>query len=279
MTDRNLLIVKLVSLALVAVALVIAGIQFYDHRNFQEEVVKGPGVTQVRKLSDYFEPLKGTINDCNIYIFDSGVPGGTAFLIGSSHPEEPSGNLTAQLFVENAKLTKGRLIVAIRANQSASRVTRPGDAYPLYFTIETPWGEKKFRMGDRWSSPLDSWPDPEVYVNYPSGQLLAYMDVRNFNRTWPGRANGIITEQTNYAFMNLIKEEGVDIFIDLHEAELDNRNQHHRRSPEGCRHSRDGFHVAHLDRVQDRNGVLSEDPPRTLSQRGRRPLGCRLDLA
>ncbi len=221
MTDRNLLIVKLVSLALVAVALVIAGIQFHDHRNYQEEVVKGPGVTQVKKLSDYFEPLKGSINDCNIYIIDSGVPGGTAFLIGSSHPEEPAGNLTAQLFVENAKLAKGRLIVAIRANQSASRVSRPGDAYPLYYTIETPWGEKKFRMGDRWSSPLDSWPDPEVYVNYPSGQLLAYMDVRNFNRTWPGRANGMITEQTNYAFMNVIKEEGVDIFIDLHEAELE----------------------------------------------------------
>jgi hypothetical protein len=221
MTDRNLMIVKLISLALVVTAMIISGVQFYNHRNFQEEVVKGPGVTQVKKLSDYFEPLKGSINDCNIYILDSGVPGGTAMLIGRSHPEEPAGNLATQIFVENAKLTQGRLIVVISANQSASRVTRPGDAYPLYYTIETPWGDKKFRMGDRWTSPLDSWPDPEVYVHYPSGQLLAYMDIRNFNRTWPGRDNGMITEQTCYAFMNLIREEKVDIFVDLHEAELE----------------------------------------------------------
>lgn len=221
MTDKSLWIVKLISLALVGTALIISGVQFYSHRNFQEAVVKGPGVTQVKKLSDYFEPLKGTINDCNIYILDSGVPGGTALVIGGTHPEEPAGNLTAQLFVENAQLEQGKLILAIRANESASRVTRPGDAYPLYYTIETEWGEKKFRMGDRWSSPLDSWPDPEVYVNYPSKQMLAYMDVRNFNRTWPGRENGMITEQTNYAFMELIREEGVDIFIDLHEAELE----------------------------------------------------------
>ncbi|HAY98944.1 MULTISPECIES: succinylglutamate desuccinylase [unclassified Mesotoga] len=221
MTDRNLMIVKIVSTALVGIALIIAGIEFYNHRNFQEPVVIGPGVTNVKTLGDYFAPLKGTINDTNIYIIDSGVPGGTALVIGRSHPEEPATNLAAQIFVENAIPSKGRLIVAITANQSASRVTRPGDAYPMYYTIETPWGESKYRMGDRWTSPLDSWPDPETYVHYPSGQLLAYMDIRNFNRTWPGRENGMITEQTNYAFMNLIREEGVDVFIDLHEAELE----------------------------------------------------------
>ena len=40
------------------------------------------------------------------------------------------------------------------------------------------------------------------------------------NRAWPGRANGTLTEQTAYAFMELIKREKVDIEIDLHEAEL-----------------------------------------------------------
>lgn len=76
-------------------------------------------------------------------------------------------------------------------------------------------------MGDRSTNPLDSWPDPEVYIHYPSRQQLAYMDIRNFNRTWPGRANGPITEQTNHAFMELIREEDVDLFIDYHEAELE----------------------------------------------------------
>ena len=56
----------------------------------------------------------------------------------------------------------------------------------MYYTIETPWGETS--SGWEIDGPtLDSWPDPEAYVHYPSGQLLAYMDIRNFNRTWPGR--------------------------------------------------------------------------------------------
>ncbi|MEZ5011762.1 MAG: hypothetical protein R2744_09270 [Bacteroidales bacterium] len=30
-----------------------------------------------------------------------------------------------------------------------------------------------------------------VSIHYPSGQNLAYVDIRNLNRAWPGRANGI----------------------------------------------------------------------------------------
>jgi hypothetical protein len=75
-------------------------------------------------------------------------------------------------------------------------------------------------MGDRWSNPLDQWPDPEVYIHYPSKQNLAYMDIRNLNRDYPGRPNGTLTEKTCYALIQLIKQEGVDIAIDLHEAEL-----------------------------------------------------------
>jgi hypothetical protein len=75
-------------------------------------------------------------------------------------------------------------------------------------------------MGDRWSNPLDQWPDPEVYIHYPSGQELAYVDIRNLNRTFPGRAQGTLTEKTSYAITQLIRKEKVDIVIDLHEAEL-----------------------------------------------------------
>jgi hypothetical protein len=75
-------------------------------------------------------------------------------------------------------------------------------------------------MGDRWSNPLDQWPDPEVYIHYPSLQPLAYVDIRNLNRAWPGRPNGTLTERTCHAFMELIRKEKVDLFIDLHEAEL-----------------------------------------------------------
>jgi hypothetical protein len=75
-------------------------------------------------------------------------------------------------------------------------------------------------MGDRWSNPLDQWPDPEVYIHYPTRQELAYMDVRNLNRTFPGRPGGTLTERTSFAIMELIRKEKVDIAIDLHEAEL-----------------------------------------------------------
>ncbi len=46
------------------------------------------------------------------------------------------------------------------------------------------------------------------------------MDVRNFNRAWPGRPDGTLTEKTCYAFIEMIKKEAIDIVIDMHEAEL-----------------------------------------------------------
>jgi hypothetical protein len=214
-------IVKGLALAVWVAILVSAGVSFAQHRQYKETVVLGPGVTDVKTLGDYYAPLGGSVNDCNVYVLDSGVPGATLLVMAAVHAEEPATNLAAQVLVENAKPTVGRLIVAIHQNRSASTVTRPGDAYPQFFNIKTDWGAKKFRMGDRWANPLDSWPDPETYVHFPSGQLLAYMDVRNMNRTWPGRPNGSLAERTSYAFMRLIEQEGVDLTIDLHEAELE----------------------------------------------------------
>jgi len=201
------------------VILIFAGIEFYQHRHFKEQVVINENV-QVRKLGDYFDGIKGSINDCNIYILAGEEPGATFLVLGGSHPEEPAGRLAAWIMVEQARLNAGKLIIVLSANRSATTVTRPSGAYPLQYTIPAPWGGQTFRMGDRWSNPLDQWPDPEVYIHYPSGQNLAYVDIRNLNRTWPGRANGTITEKTCYAFMQLIEKEKVDLVIDLHEAEL-----------------------------------------------------------
>jgi len=174
----------------------------------------------VKRLGDYFEGIRGTVNDVNLYVLDSGVPGATMFVLGGTHPEEPAGRLAAWLLAENAVMEAGRLIVVLSGNRSATTVTRVGGAYPPDFAIETDWGAQNFRLGDRWSNPLDQWPDPEVYIHDPSGQYLAYVDIRNLNRTWPGRPNGTLTERTTYAFMELIRQEAVDVFIDLHEAEL-----------------------------------------------------------
>ena len=217
----NLKTVKLAAVIAAGALVALSGSMFREHRLFKEPTVAGPGVTEVKKLGDFSPVVADTVNDCNVYILDSGVPGGTAFLIGGTHPEEPASNMAAQVFVENAVVEQGRLIVVTRANTSASQITRNGEAYPRFYSVKTPWGTKTWRMGDRCSNALDSWPDPEVYVHYPSGQNLAYMDIRNLNRTWPGRPDGLITERTNFAMMELIRNENVDLAMDYHEAELE----------------------------------------------------------
>jgi len=217
----NISLIRKFILSLLGTALLVfAGISFYKSRHLKEPVVLGPGVTQVKKLSRYFSKLEGSINDANVYVLEGSEPGGTILILGGSHPEEPAGRLMGWIFVENAVVEKGTVIVILSANRSGTTVTRLGGAYPPDYSIPTEWGEQTFRMGDRWSNPLDQWPDPEVYIHYPSRQELALVDIRNLNRTWPGRANGTLTEKTCYAMTQLIKDEGVDIVFDLHEAEL-----------------------------------------------------------
>lgn len=213
--------VKLLTLIFLIIFASFGGYDFYIHRHFKEAIVPSPSLTEVRHLSDYEPSLKGTVNDSNVYIFDSGIPGGTALLLGGTHPEEPAANLTALLLAETVEVEQGRLFVIVRTNRSASTCTRMGEAYPTFYHIDTPWGQKRFRMGDRSTNPLDSWPDPEVYIHYPTRQMLAYMDFRNLNRCWPGRKNSAITERTTWAIMQLVREENVDIVVDLHEAELE----------------------------------------------------------
>jgi hypothetical protein len=216
----RLLAQKLVVIALGLVLLATSGASFYKSRRLKEPVVLGPGVTSVKTLSTWFAPLAGTANDCNVYFLDGKQPGATMLVLGGSHPEEPAGRLVTWILAENAVVEKGRLILVLSTNRSASTVTRLGGAYPPDFSIKTDFGSRTFRMGDRFTNPLDQWPDPEVYFHYPSGQQLAYVDIRNVNRVWPGRANGTLTEQTAYALMEMIRREKVDIEVDLHEAEL-----------------------------------------------------------
>lgn len=219
--DKKLNLIKSIALCVIAFCMAVAGYLFWEHRNYKEPVVVSEYITEVKKLSDYSDVVKGTVNDSNVYIFDSGVEGGTFLIWGSTHPEEPAGVMAASLMVENLKVTQGKVIIIDRENNSASTNTRVGEAYPRFFNYETEWGTKTWRFGDRHANQLDSWPDPEVYIHYPSGQTLANVDIRNTNRNWPGKANGLLTERTNYAVMELIRQEGVDMTLDFHEAELE----------------------------------------------------------
>lgn len=211
--------IKFVFVVIIIAIMVISGIQFYQHRHYQLPIVAGPGVTKVGRLSDYCKSLKGTMGDTNVFFLEGKEEGGKMFMMGNTHSNEPAAILTSLVFIENAIVEKGTLIIIPQFNHSGSRNTKPGDGYLLFFDIPTEWGSKRFRMGNRNAAPLDQWPDPDVYVHYPDRQLLSFLDVRNTNRTWPGRPNGFLMERVTYAAMELMRREKVDIAIDIHGAE------------------------------------------------------------
>jgi hypothetical protein len=212
-----------VKIAILLVALLLAGVasaSFIDQRNYVETVVVSEDFTELRYLSEYEPSLKGTKMDVPIFIFDSGVPGGSVLYVGGTHPYEPATSLSAYILLENIQVEKGRVFVVPQSNLSATTTGILGNAYPPYYEIETPWGVKKYKIGDRLTSPLDQWPDSFTYANYPSGQNASNQDIRNINRTYPGKQDGLITERASFAMMELIRREKIDMSIDAHEASL-----------------------------------------------------------
>ena len=208
------------TLILILLALsILGGVPLYRHRHYRTPVVAGPGVTKVIKLSEFVPSLKGTMADADVFILEGKEPGGKVLVMANTHANEPAGLLATIIMVENAVVEKGTLIIIPEFNNSGSLNTKPGDGYPLYYDIPTEWGRKRFRMGNRDASPLDQWPDPDVYIHYPDKQLLSYLDVRNTNRTWPGRPDGAVMERVTYAAMQMMRQDKVDIAIDMHGAE------------------------------------------------------------
>ena len=190
----------------------------FRRMHIEEPIRKGPGVTTVKQLSDYFVKLKGTSGDTEVYVLDSGKPGGTVLVLGGTHPNEPSSFLSALLLIENAKPAKGRLIVIPRANNSGFSHTDYTEGAPQHFMLKAASGERWFRFGSRATNPTDQWPDPDIYVHAASGQKLSGSETRNLNRAYPGRPDGTLTEQVAYGIVQLIRQEKVAMTIDLHEA-------------------------------------------------------------
>ncbi len=210
---------KTVLAAAFAGLVVWGGLPLYRHRHFDVPVIKGPGVTSVLRLSDFSPGLEGTTGDTSVFVLEGREPGGKALLIANTHANEPEGMLAALIVIEHAVVDKGTLYVIPFFNNSGGRATRPGDGYPLYFDVATDWGARRFRYGNRDASPLDQWPDPDVYIHPPEGQLLSFIDVRNTNRTWPGRPDGPLMERVTFGAMELMRREGVDVAVDTHGAE------------------------------------------------------------
>jgi hypothetical protein len=216
---KRLGIIKGVLVLVFLVFLIQGGNRLYRHRHYDVPIVAGPGVTRVARLRDFGPGLKGTMADTWVYFLEGKEPGGKALLMSNTHANEPEGLMATVIIIENAVVEQGTLIVIPQFDHSASINTRAGDGYPLYFEVETGWGRKKFRMGNRDASPLDQWPDPDVYIHYPERQLLSYIDVRNTNRTWPGRPDGPLMEKVTYAAMEIMRRDKVDLAFDIHGAE------------------------------------------------------------
>ena len=184
----------------------------------RDPIVPGPGVTSQGRLSDYLPALQATPGDSGVYFLEGEEPGPTVLALGGVHPNEIAGVLAAIVFVENARVEQGRLIVVPRSNESAFTHSSPGQAAPRYVSIETPWGVRDFRYGDRLTNPLHQYPDPEVHVHYPTGSLGSGSEARNLNRNFPGRPEGTFTERIGYSITELIRQEEVQLVLDMHEA-------------------------------------------------------------
>lgn len=211
--------IKTILIVIIASMTTWGGVQLYQHRHYDMSIIAGPGVTDVFRLSRYSEGLEGTMADTYVFVMEGKEPGGKMLVMANTHSNEPASLLAALIILENAVVERGTLYVIPQFNNSGGRNTRPGDGYPLYFEIQTDWGKKKFRMGNRDASPLDQWPDPDVYIHYPDRHLLSYLDIRNTNRTWPGRPDGVRMEKVTYAAMELMRRENVHVAVDIHGAE------------------------------------------------------------
>lgn len=212
--------IKNIVVAVVAILFaVLASVDFLAmHKS--EPIAANPNLTEVRMLSQYSSGLKGTDLDTEVYIFDSGVPGGTFLILGGTHPNESAGLIAAISFVENMKVTKGRVFVIPWTNKSGFTHTSPLDGMQDFFTITLNDGSQRtFRIGNRLTNPVDQWPDRNYYEGTSGRKLIGTesAEIRNINRMYFGNENGVLTEKACYGIYNLIKTEGVNITMDMHE--------------------------------------------------------------
>ncbi len=210
--------------ALTAAALCVAAalICFVSARSFlamrlPDPVAPAQGFERYN-LSHWFPALKGSPGDSDVYIQDSGVPGGTVFIMGGTHPNEPSGYMAAVIYLERAKVTKGRLIVMPFANATAMGHNSPQEASPQYFSLDVDGGTRWFRYGSRATNPVYQWPAPDIYIHSQSGQKLDGGSKSNLNRAYPGVPDDSLTQQVAYGVIQLLNKEKVDLAFDLHEA-------------------------------------------------------------
>jgi hypothetical protein len=172
-----------------------------------------------KRLSDYFDGIANGPADTPVFIQQGPEAGGTVLVLGGTHANEPASVVAAVLLLEQASVRQGKLIIVPFANMMGRTHTFPQDAHPQTFHFITPNGTQRvFRYGSRTTNPVHEWPNPDIYIHPPSGQTMAGVERSNLNRAHPGVADGSITERLAFGLLQLVKQEQVDLAIDLHEA-------------------------------------------------------------
>ncbi len=188
------------------------------------DVRPGPGVTASRMLSEWAPSLAGTPGDTKVYVLEGKEPGATVFVAGGTHGNEIAGIVAAVVLVEHARVQKGRLIVVPHANNSAITDADPERPGPEFVIVATPSGERRFRYGSRRTKAShQGQPDPPKYLHPKSTEELPGTEARNLNRSYPGIADGNLTQRMAYGILRLIQEEKVSVAFDFHEAGPESR--------------------------------------------------------
>lgn len=172
-----------------------------------------------KMLSDYFGGLKGHAMDTPVYVQNGPEDGGSVMILGGTHPNEPSGYMSAILMLENASVNRGRLFIVPFANISGFTNTLAQEASPnkIHFQLRDS-SIRAFRYGSRDTNPTVMWPTPDIYIHKASGQELAGNESKNLNRAYPGDPDGTPTEKLAYGIMELLRQENITLAFDLHEA-------------------------------------------------------------
>lgn len=193
-------------------------------------------------LLSYAEARKAVAADSTLAISSAKVELLPSMLVmGGTHPNEPSGQMTAILFLENVNMQRGTIFIIPEINRSAYSYSTPQEAQSWYFSVPVfdangqKIGEREFKFGSRLTNVKEQWPIPDVYT-HSSGQQLSQNEVRNLNRSFPGSPDGTYTEQTAWGVTNLLLQNDITIEIDLHEASpeylTNNALIHHQDSSE-----------------------------------------------
>lgn len=183
-----------------------------------EPIIAGPGVTRQMMLGQIEQSVYGGPGDTPVFELTGDKPGGSILVLGGTHPQEIAGMLAATLIIENAKVKQGKMTIVPQANRSGFTWTEPMEAYRHHIEIELPDKSVRwFRVGMRLANPADQWPDPDLFVHYPTGEQLVGHETRNLNRNHPGRDGGWLVARVSHGLTKIAGES--TLTFDLHEAQ------------------------------------------------------------